>query len=517
MVRGTVVGAALVLISGVGIASAPTVTSGQEPTSLSLEEAIRIAKDGNPGFLSATNDLDRAKWQVREAWGQFLPSVTAGGGAQYEYAGVQRFGIFSSADIAAGTTDYLLSSYFLSVNWSIDGNTFFQARSARANERAAEARGTADEFALEATVTLQYLAALRARDAVEVAERQVARWEQNFALIGARVDAGAALSTEGKQSEVDLGRARVALLRAENLYRTEIARLMEQLGTDLGAPLELASDFAVFEPDWDRRELIETAMSGHPGLQAALASEVSASAQVNRARSSYFPTVSASAVWSGFTRQVGNPDYVVQQAQSSVDRQRLSCQFDNALLAHLQDLPGLAVDDCSRYVLTEPMRQQVLATNATFPFDFTRQPLSLRLNVSFPVFEGFTKQRNIARAQADRRDATYARRAEELRLRAAVTQSYDDLATAYRALRIQERNLEVASEQLELARRRYTLGAAPFLELLDAEDSMAQSERDHLAAVYDFHAAIWSLEAAVGRRLRPDAELLEDDGVRNPR
>lgn len=200
MVRGTVVGAALVLISGVGTASAPTVTSGQEPTSLSLEEAIRIAKDGNPGFLSATNDLDRAKWQVREAWGQFLPSVTAGGGAQYEYAGVQRFGIFSSADIAAGTTDYLLSSYFLSVNWSIDGNTFFQARSARANERAAEARGTADEFALEATVTLQYLAALRARDAVEVAERQVARWEQNFALIGARVDAGAALSTEGKQS-----------------------------------------------------------------------------------------------------------------------------------------------------------------------------------------------------------------------------------------------------------------------------------------------------------------------------
>ncbi|MYK68367.1 MAG: TolC family protein, partial [Gammaproteobacteria bacterium] len=186
MVRGTAVGAALALIAGVGTASTPAGASGQERMSLSLEEAIRIAKDGNPAFLSATNDLDRATWQVREAWGQFLPSVTAGGGAQYEYAGVQRFGIFSSADIAAGTTDYLLSSYFLSVNWSIDGNTFFQARSARANQRAAEASGAADEFALEAAVTLQYLAALRARDAVEVAERQVARWEQNFALISAR-------------------------------------------------------------------------------------------------------------------------------------------------------------------------------------------------------------------------------------------------------------------------------------------------------------------------------------------
>ena len=498
------VAAALVLMAGVGTASAQDSASGRGDTTLSLEEAIRIAKGTNPTFLATANDVDPAMWQVREAYGQFLPSVNAGAGAQYEYAGVQRFGIFSSADIAVGTTDYLLSHYFLSLNWAVDGNIFFQAKSARANQRATEARVAADEFALESAVTLQYLAALRARDAVGVAEGQVARWEQNFELVGARVDAGAALSTDGKQSEVDLGRARVALLRAENLYRTEVARLMEQLGTDLEGPLELVSDLVVFEPGWDRRELIEMATSGHPSLRAATASEASARAQVNQARSSYFPTVSASAVWSGFSRQVGNEEYLLQQTQGSVDRQRRSCEFDNALLAHLPDLPGLTANDCSSYVLTDRMRRQILAANQTFPLDFTRQPLSLRLNISFPVFQGFAKQRSIAEAHAARRDAMHARRAEELRLRAAVTLSYDDLVTAHRALRIQERNLEVASEQLELARRRYALGAAPFLELLDAEDSMEQSARDHLAAVYDFHAAIWSLEAAVGRRLRSE-------------
>ena len=309
------VGAALVLMAAVGTISAQDRASGQGSRSLSLEEAIRIAKGSNPAFLASTNDVDPATWQVREAYGQFLPAVTAGGGAQYEYAGVQRFGIFSSADIAVGTTDYLLSSYFLSLNWSIDGNTFFQAKSARANQRATEARVGADEFTLESAVTVQYLAALRARDAVEVAEGQMARWEQNFELVSARVDVGAVPATDGKQSEVDLGRARVALLRAENLYRTEVARLMEQLGTDLGALLELVSDFAVFEPGWDRGELIEMTMSGHPSLRAAGASEASAGAQVNQARSTYFPTVSASAVWSGFSRQVGNDEYLVQQAQ----------------------------------------------------------------------------------------------------------------------------------------------------------------------------------------------------------
>ena len=504
MVGRAAIRGALVLMAAAGTASAQERASGQAGSSLSLEEAILIAKGSNPAFLAAANDLDPATWQVREAYGQFLPEVTVGGGAQYEYAGVQRFGIFSSADIAVGTTDYLLSNYFLALGWSIDGNTIFQAKSARANQRATAARVAADEFTLESAVTLQYLAALRARDAVEVAEGQVARWEQNFELVSARVDAGAVPATDGKQSEVDLGRARVVLLRAENLYRTEIARLMGRLGTHPGAPLELASDFAVFEPEWDRAGLIEIATSGHPSLRAAVASEASARAQVNRTRSSYFPTVSAAAVWSGFSRQVGNQEYLIQQAQGSVDRQRRGCEFDNALLAQLPDLPGLTADDCSNYVLTDQMRRQVLAANETFPLDFTKQPLSLRLNVSFPIFQGFTRQRSIAQAHADSRDAMHARRAEELRLRVAVTQSYDDLVTAFRALRIQERNLEVAAEQSELARRRYTLGAAPFLELLDAEDSMEQSERDHLAAVYDFHAAIWSLEAAVGRRLRPE-------------
>ena len=148
--------AALVLIAGVSTTSAQDSAADRGDTTLSLEQAIRIAKGSNPAFLATANDLDPATWQVREAYGQFLPSVIAGGGAQYEYAGVQRFGIFSSADIAVGTTDYLLSHYFLSLNWSVDGNRFFQARSARANRRATEARVAADEFDLESAVTLQY-------------------------------------------------------------------------------------------------------------------------------------------------------------------------------------------------------------------------------------------------------------------------------------------------------------------------------------------------------------------------
>lgn len=491
---------AIAVAMTLGFLGSAVALEGQS-NALSLEDAISLAKANNPTFLSTANDVDEAAWQEREAYGQFLPSLSVSSSAQYTEAGVQRFGVFTGSDISAGTTDYYISDYFIGAQYSLSGSTFFQARSARANSRATRARVDAAEFTLESAVTVQYLAALRAREAVAVAERQVARWEQNFQAVDGRVQAGASLSTDGKQAEVDLGRAQVALLQAENLYRTEIARLMEQMGSDLGPSPDLVSDFVIFEPEWDRDGLVEMAMVSHPGLESFRAAEKASGSQLNQARSSYFPTITASANWSGFTRELGNEQFLLGQARSSLEGRRDQCEFNNALSAG--GIPGIEVQNCNRFVLTPEDEASLIASNSVFPFEFTKSPLSVSVRVSLPIFQGFTRQRQIAQAKSAARDAQHGRRAEELRLRTAVTQAYDDLTTAYRSLQIQERNLEVASEQLELANQRYTLGAAAFIELLDAEDSMAQAERDHLAAVYDFHQAMWALEASVGTRLRP--------------
>ncbi|MFC1791462.1 TolC family protein [Gemmatimonadota bacterium] len=80
--------------------------------------------------------------------------------------------------------------------------------------------------------------------------------------------------------------------------------------------------------------------------------------------------------------------------------------------------------------------------------------------------------------------------------------------TASQVVGIESRNREVAEEQLTLAQERYRMGAASFLELLEAQSSMATAERDFLNARYRFHGAIWALEAAVGERLRPGAGTL---------
>lgn len=64
-------------------------SSAQEvvPASLSLGDAIEIARTTNPGFLQTRNDEALADWDVRQAWGALMPTVSANGGLSWRGAG----------------------------------------------------------------------------------------------------------------------------------------------------------------------------------------------------------------------------------------------------------------------------------------------------------------------------------------------------------------------------------------------------------------------------------------------
>jgi len=471
---------------------------------LSLDEALRLAKRHNPSYLQTANDEGPADWAFRESLGNFLPSVSSDISGQYLAPGTPSFGIFDAGDLGLAVTDYYFSSYALRMEYNLSGSTFFNLASARATQNATNARIKAAEFDLESAVTAQYLVALRARDGVAVAQRQLDRASENFELAQARVDVGAAIPTDGKQASVEKGRAEVALLEAESLYRTEKLGLLEQVGVRAAGEMELVSEFQVFEPEWTRDALISRAMERHPSLRAYQAQESAGTAQVRQAWSRYFPNVYFSARWSGNAREIGDEQYLLNQAEGSIKSQKSSCERWNQISAGLSQPLDDYPQDCSSIVFNDSIRSAVLSRNSVFPFDFRKQPLQISLQVSLPIFQGFTRQRQVAEARAAASDAKYNLRAEELRIERAITQAFDELMTAVQVVEIETRNREVAAEQLTLAQERYRLGAAPFLELLEAQSSMAEAERDFLNAKYRFHGAIWSLEAAVGERLRPD-------------
>ena len=60
----------------------------------------------------------------------------------------------------------------------------------------------------------------------------------------------------------------------------------------------------------------------------------------------------------------------------------------------------------------------------------------------------------------------------------------------------------MAGEQRRLAQERYRVGSASFLDLVESETVLAQSERARLNAYYTYHDALASLEALVGAPIR---------------
>jgi outer membrane protein len=472
---------------------------------LTLEEAIRLARHNNPEFLRTANDEEVAEWGVREAYGEFLPRVSSNVSGQYLAPGSPSFGIFDAGDLGLAVTDYYFSGYQIQASYSIQGSSLFRVASARADREATRAGIQAAEYTLESEVTAQYLMALRAGDEVEVSRRLLARAEEGFELADARVEVGAAIPTDAKQAEVERGRARVSLIEAESRLRNQKLLLLELMGVQAPEDFELSGEVNLFEPDWDRNELVDRALDRHPRLQAFRAQEQARIAGMRRAWSGYLPNLYLAANWSGRARQIGDENYLLTQARSSVASQKSSCQLWNHVSAGLsQPLEGYP-RDCGGFVLTPEQEARILANNDVFPFNFRQEPFSFYMQVSFPVFQGFSRQRQVAEARNAANDARHDRRAEELRVRTAVTQAHDELLTALQVVEIEARNREVAEEQLMLAQERYRLGAASFMELLEAQSSAAAAERDYLNAKYRFHGAIWALEAEVGERLRPES------------
>jgi outer membrane protein len=387
---------------------------------------------------------------------------------------------------------------------TIDGNTIFGVKNAHANSAATSARIDAEEFNLGSVVGLQYMTVLRAQDQVDVAQRQLDRANQNLEIVSTRVSSGAAAGTDGKQAEVDLGRAEVTLIQAERDLRQARMQLAEQIGVQIGPEVRLSSEFNVIEPEYELDELMSWSMEQHPSLRSFRAQESATRAAARQASTSqYLPSIRLFANIQGQAQQALNDSYITSNLERSAAAQADNCSLMNALNSGLSGgLPGYTNQDCTQFAVTPEMEQEALAANRAFPFDFESIPMRAGVTVSLPIFTGFSRERQVSQANNLAEDAEHARRAEELRLRTMVTNAYDNLESSYRVVAAEERNRTLAEEQLLLQQRRYALGAASLLELMDAQTTMTTADQSYLNAVYEFHYSLIVLEAAVGRPLR---------------
>lgn len=477
--------------------AAADVAAQQAPPTLSLEEALQLARRHNPAYLAQVNDEDVADWNVRAAYGAVIPTVGLSGDMTWRAGGQRRVEGVSIGDLP----DQMSSGYGMGLQLSLDAGTFFEMTRARASRDATRAEITAARYSLEADVTRQYLAAMRARDAVELALRDLAAATAALDLAEARVSAGASARLDASQAAVEKGRAEVGLIQAEAAAELERLRLLQRIGLDPEQEVELTSTFSVSEPTWSQQELTAMAVAGNPEVMAARANESASRATLRATRLSYLPSFNFSYGWGGFTQKTLDEDFLISSAEETATRRIESCQRTNDLYSRLAN-PLQPVDCVAEFSFTDDHRVAILQQNSQFPFDFTRTPPALRIGVSLPILTGFTREARNQQASAAAQDAKHMRRQRELQVRSDVATAYLALQTAYRTVAIEQRNVAAATEQLALQQERYRLGAGSILELTQAQVSMARAHQAQLLALYMYHESLAALEAAVGRPLR---------------
>lgn len=304
------------------------------------------------------------------------------------------------------------------------------------------ASGDADlreaEFRTALTTTSLYYATAAARELVAVAAQRLERARQQEDFADTRLEVGTATRSDVLRAGLEVGNGELAVIDAESALRSARLALGRQIGT--GGEVE-PSVAALPEspPELPPAEVLaERASVTSPLVVSAQADLKETSLARFNAYTNYLPTA----------RLTGGVDWF----------------------------------------------------SPTYPPE-TRS-WNMRLTVSLPVFNGFTREANVQRAGAAERIAEVRARDAELQARAAAVDAAQQIESAGRRVVIARRSVELANEDLRVQEERYQLGVATIIELQLSQVALAEAQVDFIRARQQLGVAIATLEAVLGLGLQ---------------
>ena len=433
--------------------------AGGEPRPITLDEAIRLAQRNAPAAVQARGQERTSRASVSSAYSAFIPSVSVSAGSVRQYtAPNQRTRISSTGEqVFIPTQNW---SYNTGLNFNVDlfdgGRRFFNIGAARANVSAAEANEVAQAFSVALAVSQQFFNVLAARESEAAARAQLEQAQQQLKAATARVKAGVATKSDSLRSVIQVGNAQLAILTAENNLTNANAALTRLVATPFPVTAAPSDTLERAPLSLDSAQLLRLAVEG-PAVRQSEANLTAARAQSRAARTPYLPTVSA-----GYSR-----------TGSGTGQFGLG---DNSDPCPTATNPGLR---CPNYTYGG----------------------SLRLSLSFPIFNQFGREETAVRASVAQENAEAALRDARLAAQQNLVQYLGQLRTAEQRIAIQEASVAAAEEDLRVQQQRYALGASTLLDLLTSQSQLNQAQAALIQARYDYRVARAQLEALVGRTL----------------
>lgn len=429
----------------IALLAAPAILGAQQATAdslhpISMADAVRLAKENNVSNLTAANAVRSANNGVRGARGAMMPSLTASAGQS-----------ISAGQRVNNQTNTLVDfvpawSYNTGLSSQITlfdaGKMFADVRTQRANVAAQEATQINTEYNVALQVKLAYNNILAAKESEGAGRAQLAAANAQLQTSIAKVNAGAANVSDSLRSVVQVGNAQLAILTAQNTFRTQSAALTRLVGTPYFVTADLSDTVDHPVAPIDSAMVMQLALGG-PTIRQFEAQAASALASERSAKAAYLPTLSANLNYSG---------------------------------SGTKALYGLNGN----------------------PYPYTR---GASFSINWPIFNRFQRENNIAAAQISYENSQAQIKDARLAAQQNVITQIANIRNAEETMRIQQIAVQASQEDLRVQQQRYNLGASTLLDVLNSQTALVNARQQLITARLNYRNARAQIEAIIGRDL----------------
>ncbi len=383
----------------------------------SLGELIDIAESNSPTTQAAWNRAKSAAASVGIAKSELYPTVIAATSGR-TFLNPQLFGpTFVLQDWGIFDAEIHLAYTLVDFGARRSEITATQARLIAAN-----LSFNNQHLALIRQVSQEYFNLLKARGLREAAEVSLNDARTTESAAQERRKNGLATVPEVLEAKAATAKAAYDLQSAIGYERVEIGNLARAITANPIKPLKVEPLDQLKIPDkldQSVEDAINTAFNDRPDLQADQARVRAAKAEIKHAHSAYYPslTFEGSKGWiRGFGEQYGSPaDYA-----------------------------------------------------KTFTYDAT-------LGLKWTIFDGFRREKSISQAKAEEKVAAEEVRESQDEITNQVWNDYSDATTALQQREAATALLAASEESYSAALESYKDGVRNFLDVLSAEDALAQA------------------------------------------
>lgn len=412
-----------------------TAAVAQTPQKITLDEAVRIARENAFSVLAAQADALRAGSVVKEAKASVLPRVGLNG--TYTRFNKEGTAILDpmSPPIVTRPIDSKSIALTLAQNIDITGIYSLAISGAIALKRASEFLVEAAMDDAESAAKGAFLQILKAKELVDVANEQFDNTNKQLEQAKKRNNEGAVAKFDVIRFEADVSSAEQLVIQSKNGFALAQAFFNQVLARDTGILVEPVRPEGLPSVKATMSDLIARAKQDRPEVRAAVQ------------RVAYFV------------------NYRRAQEKGNLPTFNIS-----ANITHNPD-PGA--------------------------FGGDKTTGSATAVISFPIFEGGITKAKVGEAKQDEAKAKIQLDQILLGVELEVRQAFLNVESAKKVIDASQRNVAFAREALRLANVRYENGVNTTVEVSDANVQFVRARTAEVNAIYDYWDAVAKLQKAV--------------------